>query len=195
MPTTKLIAISGSTRTGSYNSALLRLAVRTAADAGADVTLLSAQDMDLPIYNGDLEARDGLPAKVLQLQALFASSAGFLIASPENNACVSALLKNTLDWVSRGVPASQGGPSSVSPYKGKTAALLAASPGALGGLRGLVALRAIMQTLGVLVLTEQHALSLAHQAFDEAGELKDPRQAAAMTAVVQRLVSIASRLG
>jgi chromate reductase len=114
----------------------------------------------------------------------------YFIASPENNASVPAVLKNALDWVSR----PHAGQNGLAPYRGKIAALLAASPGALGGLRGLIHLRAILQSVGVLVLTEQFALPRAHEAFDAQGELIDARHATAVAGVVQQLISITRRL-
>jgi NAD(P)H-dependent FMN reductase len=121
---------------------------------------------------------------------VFVAHQGLLIASPENNASVSPLLKNTLDWLSR----PDGGQNGLVPYRNKVAGLLAASPGTLGGLRGLVHLRQILMTLNALVLSEQFALPRAHDAFDADGTLRDARQQAAMAGVVKRVVEVTARL-
>jgi NAD(P)H-dependent FMN reductase len=176
----KILAFAGSARAESLNKKLARAAAEAARGAGGEVTLVDLDDYPMPLYHGDLESREGVPRKARELRELFRAHDALLIASPENNASVSSLLKNTLDWISR--PAD--GQNGLVPYQGKVAALLAASPGALGGLRGLVHLRQILQTLNVLVLSEQFALPRAHEAFDAAGALADPR----------RLVEVAGKL-
>ena len=100
------------------------------------------------------------------------------------------MLKNTLDWISR----QDGSESGLVPYQRKVAALAGASPGALGGLRGLTHLRAILQTLNVLVLSEQVALGRAHEAFNEDGSLKDAKQQAALAALTKKLADVCARL-
>lgn len=186
-----ILAFAGSARTGSLNKKLIRAAAKAAEAAGARVTLVDLGDYEMPLYHGDLEAAEGVPAAALRLAERLREHDGLLVASPENNASVSALLKNTLDWLSRPGVREAGG----SPYKGKVAALLAASPGALGGIRGLPHLRAIFQTLGVTVIAEQYALSRADQAFDDDGALADPKADKAMRAVVERLVAVTRALG
>lgn len=180
----KILAFAGSGSQPSLNRQLLDVAVRAAEDAGAAVTVLDLADYPLPLYTGELEAREGMPANGRKLKTIFAAHEGLLIASPEHNASVSALLKNTLDWVSR----PDGGQNGLVPYQNKVAALLAASPGNIGGLRGLTHLRAILQNLGVLVQTKQYALSRAHEAFDAQGALLAPRVQASVEGVAQQLV-------
>lgn len=186
----KILAFAGSANRASVNRKLLNVAARVAVEAGAAVTVVDLNDYPLPIYSGDLEAREGMPANARKLKRLFVEHQGLLIASPEHNASVSALLKNTIDWVSR----PDGGQNGLVPYQNKVAALLAASPGNHGGLRGLPQLRAIMQTLGVLVLPQQYALGRAHEAFDAEGRLNDPRTHASVAGVAQRLVEIVRAL-
>ena len=186
----KILAFAGSAREASFNRRLIRLGAVAAQEAGAEVTLIDLADYPLPIYNADIERRDGLPDNVGRLKALFFAHDGLLIASPENNASVSALLKNTLDWVSR----PSGGPVGVTKLDGKVAAIMAATPGALGGLRGLVALRAILQSLGVLTLARQFSLPRAAEAFAEDGSLREAASHEAMVQVVRQLVHVASRL-
>lgn len=186
----RILAFAGSARAESLNKRLARVAAAAAEQAGAEVTLIDLDDYPLPVYHGDLEAREGVPGAARRLRELFVAHQGLLIASPENNASVSALLKNTLDWLSR----PDRGQNGLVPYNGKVAALFAASPGALGGLRGLVHLRQILMTLNVLVLSEQFALPRAHEAFDSAGELQEPRHRAAVAGVARRLVEVTARL-
>jgi len=186
----KILVFAGSARADSLNKKLARAAAQAVRDAGGDATLIDLDDFPMPVYHGDLEARAGAPAQARELKALFLAHHGLLIASPENNASVSSLLKNTLDWLSR----PEGGQSGLVPYQGKVAAIVSASPGALGGLRGLVHLRQILMTLNVLVLSEQLALSRAHEAFGEDGALVDSRQQATLAGIARRLVDVTARL-
>lgn len=186
----KILAFAGSARAGSLNKALVRVAARAAEEAGGAVTLIDLDEFPMPVYHGDLEAREGVPHHARRFRELLASHEALLIASPENNASVSALLKNAIDWASR----PDGGQNGLAAYQGKVAGLLSASPGALGGLRGLVHLRQILMTLGVLVLTEQVAVSRAHEAFADDGTLKDPRQQASVAGLARRLVEVTARL-
>ena len=186
----KILAIAGSTRAGSLNRQLLAVVADAVRAGGAEVTILDLRDYPMPIYDGDLEAREGIPANARKLKEIFKAHQALLLVSPEYNASISPLLKNTLDWISR----PDGGQAGNVPYQGKVAALFAASAGALGGLRGLVHLRAVLQNLGVLVLTEQYALSRANEAFTPDGRLSDPRAQAAVDGIAQRLVDVVRKL-
>jgi len=188
--TARILVFAGSARTGSLNKKLARAAAAVLRAAGAEATFVDLADYPLPLYDGDLEARAGLPGNARKLKDLFIAHQGLFIASPENNASVSALLKNTLDWISR----QDGDESGLVPYRGKVAAIAGASPGALGGLRGLTHLRAILQTLNVLVLSEQFALGRAHEAFDDNGSLKDSKNQTAIAALARRLVEVNTKL-
>lgn len=172
MATPKILALAGSTRKDSFNQRLLEIAVAGARDAGAEVTVVDLNDYPLPLYNADLEEEDGLPAAAAKLKQLFFSHEGLLIASPEYNSSITPLLKNTIDWVSRKV----GDEAPLQAYRGKVAALMSASPGGLGGLRGLVHVRSILGNIGVIVLPTQIAVGSAHEAFDAEGQLKDATQ-------------------
>lgn len=184
----KLVAFGGSLRTDSFNKQLARVAADFARAAGAEVTVLDLKEWQLPIYDGDLEAAEGIPAKALELREILKSHDGYIISSPEYNGSISAVLKNTIDWASR---PREGEPGLVC-FRGKTAALFAASPGALGGLRGLTHVRAILSGIGVYLVPDQFALSKANEAFDEAGGLKDQRQAAAVRGIAESLVRLTS---
>jgi len=185
MSTPKILAFAGSTRTASYNKQLVRFAADAARAAGAEVTLLDLRDYPLPLFDGDLEDQQGLPENAKKLKAIFREHDALLIASPEYNSSVTAVLKNTLDWISRGETDDE---PALAAYRGKTAALVSASPGALGGLRGLVHLRAILGNIGVIVLPDQVAVPKAYEAFDDKGGLKDERTAKQVTRVAQSLV-------
>lgn len=185
MSTPKILAFAGSTRSASYNKQLVRFAAEAARAAGAEVTLVDLRDYPLPLFDGDLEEQQGLPENAKKLKAIFLAHDALLIASPEYNSSITAVLKNTLDWVSRGETDDE---PALAAYRGKTAALISASPGALGGLRGLVHLRAILGNIGVIVLPDQVAVSKAYEAFDDKGALMDERTAKQVTRVAQSLV-------
>ena len=189
--TPRLLAFAGSVRRDSFNARLARFAAREAEAAGAEALLLDLAEFDLPLYDGDLEAGEGLPAGAARLKELFLAHDGFLIASPEYNGSISPLLKNAIDWVSRPVA---GQPPLVW-YAGKVAGLMAASPGALGGLRGLVHVRQILSGIGVIVAPAQHAVARAGDAFDGDGGLAAEPHGAAVRRVVRETVRLAAKLG
>lgn len=166
----RILALAGSLRSGSYNKLILSVAADGARAAGADVTRVDLRDYPVPPYDGDLEARDGIPAPALELKKLFRASDGLLIASPEYNAGISGTLKNVLDWVSRSAP----GEKPLECYRGKVAGLCSASTGALGGIRGLAIVRLILGNIGVVVLPDQVAVPKAADAFDDEGNVLDP---------------------
>lgn len=186
----KIIAFAGSTRAGSFNKKLVRLAAEAARIAGADVTLVDLRDFLMPLFDGDLEDAEGLPETAKRLKQIMRESDGFIISAPEYNSSISGVLKNTIDWVSRAE--SDDEPPLVA-YRGKVALLFSASPGALGGLRCLVHVRAILGNIGVIVLPEQLALSAAHEAFDADGQLKDPKKARQIADMAGGLVTFLKR--
>ena len=186
MSTPQILAFAGALRTQSWNKKLIRVAVRAAEEAGAQVTLVDLRDFAMPLYDGDLEAQEGLPAKARELKALMVASQGFLLSCPEYNSSIPAVLKNTIDWISRPQPNE---PRAVA-YTGKVAALLAASPGNLGGVRGLLTVRQVLTTLGVLVLPTQFALAHAAAAFHEDGTLKEEGHRAAVATVTGELIRV-----
>jgi len=167
----KLLAFSGSSRAQSFNQKLVTIAAEGAREAGAEVTLINLGDYPMPMFNQDLEAEEGVPEAARQFKQLLIEHEGFLIASPEYNSAFSPLLKNAIDWASRATKPNE--PPLVA-YKGKYAALMAASPGGLGGMRGLVFLRMLLANIGVTVLAQQQTLPGAGEAFDAEGQLKDP---------------------
>ena len=164
-----ILAFAGSARNNSWNKKLVRIAAKGARAAGAEVTDLDLADYPMPIYDGDLEATEGQPSNAKRLKTLMINSHGFLIASPEYNSGYSPLLKNTLDWVSRPIPEEP----SLLAFAGKVTALMSASPGALGGLRGLAQLRQVLSNIQVLVLPGQVTVPLAQNLFKKNGYLED----------------------
>lgn len=185
----KLIAFAGSLRTESYNKKLVKIAAEGARKAGAEVTFIDLRDFDLPIYDEDVEKK-GTPDGAKKLKEIFVAADGFLISSPEYNSSVSAALKNAIDWASRPAP----GEKSLAAFAAKTAVLMAASPGALGGLRGLVHLRSILGNISVLVLPEQMAISKAHEAFTSEGQLKDAAQQQIIEGLGQKIARLTAKL-
>lgn len=186
MPTTtRLLFFAGSAREASTNKRLARLAAGIAAAAGLPSTFADLGDYPMPLYDGDLEAREGTPENARKLKALMDAHQGVFIACPEYNASITPLLKNTLDWISR-VKDDAGISGQV--YKTRVFALAAASPGALGGMRGLMHTRQMMELgLGCLVLPEQFSLPKAHEAFGADGQLADAAAGQRLAALVQRL--------
>jgi NAD(P)H-dependent FMN reductase len=186
----RILAFAGSTRTESFNKKLVKVAAAGAQAAGAEVTYIDLRDLPLPVYDGDLEAKDGLPENAKKLKALFLSHQGLLISAAEYNSSITAVLKNTIDWVSRPAP----GEAPLACFKGKVAALLSASPGAFGGLRGLVTVRSILGNIQVLVLPDQVCVPKAHEAFAADGSLKDAKTQQSAQEIGATLTRILTKL-
>ncbi len=186
----KILAFAGSTRTDSFNKKLIKIAAAGARASGAEVTLIDLRDFPMPLYDGDLEQEQGLPEDAKRLRALFLEHDGLLLACPEYNSSITGVLKNAIDWVSR--------PTEKEPdlacFTGKVAALMSASPGALGGLRGLVHVRSILGNIRVLVLPDQVAVPKAGEAFTAEGNLKDAKQQAAIEKLGRELAATLAKL-
>lgn len=165
----KIIAFAGSTRIESYNKKLLKAAIFGAREAGAEVTVIDLRDYPLPLYDGDLEDKSGIPENGKKLKEIFNSHHALLLALPEYNSSMSGVFKNTIDWISR----QDRGELPLQAFIGKVAGLMSASPGGLGGLRGLVHVRAMLENINVIVMPEQVCIPKASEAFDEFGILKD----------------------
>lgn len=187
----KLLFFSGSTRQDSLNQKLLNLAVTIAQDLGAEVTPINLKDFSMPIFNGDDEVAYGLPENAKKLKVIFAKHDGLFIASPEHNRSIPALLKNTLDWISR-TEAKDEKP--LAAFKDKVVALGSVSPGMLGGLHGLIQLRMMLTYIGVNVIPAQTTIISGLQAFDSNGMLKNARQLETLKRTVTDLVITTSKL-
>jgi len=186
----KILAFAGSTRVGSFNKKLVKIAAAAARAAGAEVTELDLRDLPMPLYDGDLEATEGIPPNAQTLKALMRAHEGLLISAPEYNSGITGVLKNAIDWASR----SAAGEAPLACFVGKTAALMSASPGGLGGLRGLVQVRSMLSNIHVLVLPDQVAVPRAEEAFNPDGTLKDATQRAAIETLGRSLVEILIKL-
>ena len=188
----KIVVFAGSVRTGSINEKLATAAATALTQAGAVATHISLRDYSLPLYDADLQARDGIPDAALRLVELFLGCQGAFVASPEYNASFSPLLKNTFDWMSR--VKTEGRPP-LAAFKNRVFALGAVSNGAMGGYRGLTQLRSMMELgLGALVLPDMVAVGDAATAFNPDGSLAKERTAAFMAAAMAELVRSAERL-
>ncbi len=168
----KILAFAGSTRIDSFNKKLVKIAADGAMENGADVTIIDLRDYPLPLYDGDLEQQQGLPSNARKLKDIMLSHQGFLISSPEYNSSISGVLKNMIDWVSRPVE----GEEPLACFKDRITGIMSASPGALGGLRGLVHVRAILENIRVIVIPDQIAVAKAHEVFNADGTLRDKNQ-------------------
>ena len=190
MSRAKILAFAGSLRSGSYNKQLVRFAADRARQAGAEVTEIDLRDYALPIYDADLEEEHGLPENGRLLKELFRQHDGLIVACPEYNSSITAVLKNTIDWVSR--PEEDRLPLDC--FDSKVALLLAASPGRLGGIRGLVTTRVILSNIKVLVLPDQLAIPQADQAFGENGDLLNEHHFGMVDQMATKLVETITRL-
>jgi NAD(P)H-dependent FMN reductase len=191
MSALKILVIPGSLRTGSLNARLAAVAAHEIAQTGAEVTRISLLDFPLPIYDGDLQARSGVPKQAVNLKRMIGAHHGVLIVTPEYNSSVPALVKNTIDWVSRVQDPHE---SRGQVFRERAFAIAAASAGRLGGTRALSALRLILTACHATVVPNQLALSFAEDAYDEMERLKQPADSDAMGAMVRQLIEFSQRL-
>lgn len=186
MSTPRILVFGGSLRADSYNQKLAAIAAAGAREAGADVTLISLRDYRLPLFDQDLEEAEGKSDAAKKLKELFLNADGFIIASPEYNSGITAALKNAIDWVSR---ADSSDEPPLLAFKGKSAAILSASPGGYGGARSLAQFRPLLENISVTVLPEQISVPKAYDAFDADGNLADPALQASVKALAASLVT------
>lgn len=186
----RLLAFAGSLRRESFNRRLIPVLAEGARAAGAEVSLIDLRDYPLPVYDGDIEAA-GMPENVYRLQDLLAEHDGLLISTPEYNGSMPALVKNTLDWISR---PTEAGPSGTTLFRGKVAGIVSASPGPLGGLRSLLVLRDALAKLGLVVVPQQVAVGQAGERLPETGMLADERLRAGVHGVGAAVAELAFRL-
>jgi NAD(P)H-dependent FMN reductase len=192
--TPRILAFAGSARRESLNKKLARAAARFVTEAGAEATFVDLDDYPIPLYHGDLETASGMPANAVKLREMFIAHDALLIASPENNASMTSLLKNTIDWLSRDVGDGKGAAAGLAPWRGKVAGLMAASPGGFGGIRALPHLRQVLSALGVTVLGTQVAVPKADEIFASDGSIADERAARSVRALAVALADAAGRL-
>jgi chromate reductase, NAD(P)H dehydrogenase (quinone) len=188
----KILVFAGSNRIGSFSGKLADAAALELGKAGAEATRIALIDYPLPIMDEDLEREKGIPDNAYRLARMMAAHDGVLICSPEYNASIPPLLKNTLDWVSR-ISKDNGRP--LKPYQGKIAALCSCSEGAFAGIRGLVHLRAVAMNVGMTVISEQCSVPNANEAFDDNGLLKNQRPKDALAKVAGTLTQMCRAMG
>lgn len=185
----RLLFFAGSARAGSHNKRLARLGAMIAEANGIPATFLDLGDYPMPIYHGDLEAAEGQPENAKKLKAVMEAHSGIFIASPEYNASITPLLKNSLDWVSHVRPE---GEAPLQVFKTRVFALGSASSGGMGGLRSLTTVRQVLELgVGALVLPDQFAVPRAHEAFGEDGHLKNKDSQETFKALIQKLARAA----
>ena len=191
MSALKILVIPGSLRTGSLNAKLAAVAAHALALEGAEVTRISLSDFPLPIYDGDLQAKSGVPKHAVNLKRMMSAHHGVLIVTPEYNSSVPALLKNAIDWVSRvqDVHEARG-----QVFRDRVFAIASASGGRLGGSRALAALRLILSACHATVIPNQLALSFADQAYDDMDHLKHPADLEALRALARQLIDLSQRM-
>lgn len=192
----RILVFAGSLRTGAFSISTADAATRELALQGAEVTRISLADYPLPIMDQNLESEKGVPENAMKLGRLIAAQDGFLIASPEYNASIPPLVKNTIDWISR-IREDKG--RSFHPFSGKVAALCSSSDGNFGGIRCLYHLRAVLMNCQVEVVTPQCSVSRASQAFEEDGTFREERLRKAMektcATLIERASMLSSRVG
>ena len=191
MSALKILVIPGSLRTGSHNARLAAAAAHELAQAGAEVTRISLGDFPLPIYDGDLQAKSGVPKHAVNLKRMIGAHHGVLIVTPEYNSSVPALVKNTIDWVTRVQDAHE---TRGQVFRDRAFAIAAASESRLGGTRALAALRLILVACHATVIPSQLALSFAAEAYDDRDQLKNPADVEALRALARQLIDVSQRM-
>jgi NAD(P)H-dependent FMN reductase len=191
MSALKILVIPGSLRTGSHNARLAAAAAYELAQAGAEVTRISLGDFPLPIYDGDLQTKSGVPKHAINLKRMMSAHHGVLIVTPEYNSSVPPLVKNAIDWVSRVQDAHE---TRGQVFRERVFAIAAASESRLGGTRCLAALRLILSACQAMVIPNQLALAFAGEAYDDMDRLKQPADIEALGALVRQLIDVSQRM-
>ena len=191
MSALKILVIPGSLRTGSLNARLAATAGYELSQAGVDVTRISLADFPLPIYDGDLQTKSGVPKNAVNLKRMMSAHHAVLIVTPEYNSSVPPLVKNAIDWVSRVQDANE---NRGQVFRERPFAIAAASEGRLGGTRALAALRLILSACHATVIPDQLALSFASQAYDDMDRLRHPADIEALAAIVRQLIEVSQRM-
>jgi chromate reductase, NAD(P)H dehydrogenase (quinone) len=191
MSALKILVIPGSLRTGSLNARLAAAAAHEFAQAGAEVTRISLGDFPLPIYDGDLQAKYGVPKHAVNLKRMIGAHQGVLIVTPEYNSSVPALLKNAIDWVTRVQDAHE---TRGQVFRDRAFAIAAASESRLGGTRSLAALRLILSACQATVIPSQLALAFAGEAYDDMDRLKHPADVEMLKAMTRQLIDVSQRM-
>jgi chromate reductase, NAD(P)H dehydrogenase (quinone) len=191
MSALKILVIPGSLRSGSHNARLAAAVAHALAQAGAEVTRISLGDFPLPIYDGDLQTKSGVPKHAINLKRMMGAHHGVLIVTPEYNSSVPPLIKNTIDWVSRVQDAHE---TRGQVFRERVFGIAAASESRMGGTRCLAALRLILSACQAMVIPNQLALAFAGEAYDDMNRLKQPADIEALGALVRQLIDVSQRM-
>ena len=191
MSALKILVIPGSLRSGSHNARLAAAASYQFAQAGAEVTRISLGDFPLPIYDGDLQNKSGVPKNAINLKRMIGAHQGVLIVTPEYNSSVPPLVKNTIDWVTRVQDPHE---TRGQVFRERAFAIAAASQSRLGGTRALAALRLILSACHATVIPNQLTLSFAGEAYDDMDRLKQPADVEALKALVRQLIDVSQHM-
>ena len=183
--TLRLLAFAASLRKDSWNRKLVRLAVDAARKAGAEVDHADFHEFDMPLYDREIQDNTGIPGGAQELIRRIEAADGIMISSPEYNFSLPGTIKNAIDWVSRAKPM---------PLRGRTAFLLSASTGQVGGIRGLWQLRIPLEGLGVFVHPDMYTLPWADKQFDEQGGLKEADRAVRLEKMLESYLKVARAL-
>src|ERR1700686_5466995 len=191
MSALKILVIPGSLRTGSLNARLAAVAALELVQSGAEVTRISLSDFPLPIYDGDLQTKSGVPKHAVNLKRMIGAHHGVLIVTPEYNSSVPPLVKNTIDWITR---VQDGQEARGQVFRERAFAVAAASESRLGGTRSLAALRLILTACHAHVIPNHLALSFASEAYDDMDRLKHPADIESLAALVRQVIEVSQRM-
>ncbi len=191
MSALKILVIPGSLRTGSLNARLAAAAAHEFAQAGAEVTRISLGDFPLPIYDGDLQAKSGVPKNAINLKRMIGAHHGVLIVTPEYNSSVPALVKNTIDWVTRVQDAHE---TRGQVFRDRAFAIAAASETGSAGPGRWRRCGLFLRPATPRSFRNQLALSFAGEAYDDRDRLKHPADVEALKALVRQLIDVSQRM-
>lgn len=180
----KILTFAGSTRSNSVNKRLAKVALNRIQDLGYQGTFVDLRDLEIPLYDGDLETNFGLPKGVIKLKRMMINHDGFIISSPDYNGLIPPVLKNAIDWVSR----KESGEKTYTAFKGKCIGLLSTSGGKSGGHKGLVSVRQVLTKLGSEVIPRHFGLPKASLDLFEDNSLKDLTDRENLNKVVDELI-------
>lgn len=185
-----ILAFAGSLRRESFNKKLVKVAARGAEAAGGDVTFIDLADYPMPHFDEDLEAAKGMDPNARKVKQMMIAADGILLSSPEYNGSLSGVLKDVIDWASRPEPNE---PPLVA-FKDKPIQLMSASPGGLGGIRGLIHLRGLLGGIQMICMPQQHCVAKAHEMFDASGNMIDDKQREIVEGLGKKLVELVRKL-
>lgn len=188
--TPKILVFAGSTREGSYNKRLAKAVRNAIENNNAEATLIDLKDYPMPLYDGDLEKSNGLPEMAAKFKQQLEDHDSFFVVSPEYNGFFPAVLKNVIDWATR----NKEGQGSLESFANKVAAVSAASPGAIGGLRTLFSIRQLLTNIKVLVIPDQVAVGNAADVISEDGEISDEKIKKQLDTIANKLVTTTKKL-